>query len=529
MDLLQQLWAWLADPNVAYLLLVGGILAAVAAWSTPGTGLAEGLAVLLLGLALIGLLRLPVSAAGLFLILLGALLLLAELYFQSGGFWGLSGALALGLGGLFLLPPGTGRRVAPMILLGATTAAAAASFGLAFLMRQLRRRPPLHRPERLIGAEGIAQTDLDPEGTVWVQGETWTARTAGERIPAGERVRVLAVQGLRLHVARARPPTEPESPSSTEPSNPPVPLDPPGPAVISSGMAVLLAVHFLALLEARALPELSSSSSPDALRIAQQISEGLANRSPEEQALSMLPLALLPIAFGTSLALLQHRLRSFPLLRVVRRILTALMLGGLGLALWLYMDLLLTTLLGPIPRWAELVLLGLAFGLVLWRRPPLGWVRSNVIGGVLCTGGAVYLGHLLTPLAAAAVLLTLILYDVVAVYFSKHMQRLAKWALEERLPLMFVIPLISAAASSSNPALVLGFGDVMLPTSLTLMAFRAHPTPWPAVGALVGALLGHTLLSIRFLPKRGSHAGLPFLAGGALLGYGLGGLLERLG
>jgi membrane-bound serine protease (ClpP class) len=111
MDLLQLLWGWLADPNVAYLLLVGGILAAVAAWSIPGTGLAEGLAVLLLGLAVIGLLRLPVSAAGLLLILLGSLLFLGELYLQSGGYLGLSGALAMGLGGLFLLPPGTGQRV----------------------------------------------------------------------------------------------------------------------------------------------------------------------------------------------------------------------------------------------------------------------------------------------------------------------------------------------------------------------------------------------------------------------------------
>ncbi len=146
MDLLQQLWAWLADPNVAYLLLVGGILAAVAAWSIPGTGLAEGLAALMLGLALIGLLRLPVSAAGLFLILLGALLLLSELYFQSGGYLGLSGALAMGLGGLFLLPAGAGRRVAPLVLLGTTAGAAAASFGLAFLVRQLGRRPPRRLP-----------------------------------------------------------------------------------------------------------------------------------------------------------------------------------------------------------------------------------------------------------------------------------------------------------------------------------------------------------------------------------------------
>lgn len=514
MDLLPQLWAWLADPNVAYLLLVGGILAAVAAWSIPGTGLAEGLAVLMLGLALIGLLRLPISAAGLLLILLGALLFLSELYFQSGGYLGLSGALALGLGGMLLLPPGTGKWIAPLILVGTTLIAAVASFGLAFLMRQLGRRPPLQSPERLIGAEGIAQTDLDPEGTVWVRGETWTARSAEGRIAAGERVRVLAVHGLRLQVARMEQPSRPSS-VYAESSHPPS-----GPAAVGGGMAILLAVHWLGFLEF----DLSSGHLPvpadPSLAIARQLSEQLAARPVGEQAISTLPMALGWMALGLLLALLLLRLRGSS------GVLGDVMLGVLMLALFFSLRLVWISLLGPLPPWGLPILVGIAFGLMLgWRRRP-GWVALNGMGLLICSAAAVYLGYLWTPVATAALLFVMMLYDALAVYIFGHMQRLAEWAIRERVPLMFFIPLDFLSSRRKSPALILGFGDAVLPAVLTLSALRTHPTSWPAVGTLLGILIGHGILVRGFLTRGKGHAGLPFLAGGALLGYGLGSVLE---
>ncbi|MCS6964532.1 presenilin family intramembrane aspartyl protease [Thermoflexus sp.] len=519
MDLLQQLWAWLADPNVAYLLLVGGILAAVAAWSIPGTGLGEGLAVLMLGLALIGLLRLPISAAGLLLILLGALLFLSELYFQSGGYLGLSGALALGLGGMFLLPPGTGQQIAPVILIGTTLTAAAASFGLAFLVRELGHRPPLQTPERLIGAEGLAQTDLDPEGTVWVQGETWTARAAEGRIAAGERVRVLAVQGLRLRVTRVELPS-PSSPTPAPEVSPP-PSDPAGPAALGGGMALLLAVHWLGFL-ASGLPSGDPSLRTDpSLTIARQLSEELAARPVGEQMISTIPTALGWIALGLLLAFLLVRLRGS------QRILKALVLGMLGFILFFSLRLLLVSLMGPPPTWILPLLAGLAFGLVLWWHHRPGWVALTLMGLLVCSAAAAYLGHLWTPMATAALLSVMMLYDALAVYVSGHMQRLAEWAIRERIPLMFLIPLHFPPSRSGSPTLMLGFGDAVLPAILTFSALRIHPTPWPAVGTLIGILLGYAVLVRRFLAKGKSHAGLPFLAGGALSGYGLGNLLEQ--
>lgn len=519
MDLLQQLWAWLADPNVAYLLLVGGILAAVAAWSIPGTGLAEGLAVLMLGLAMIGLLRLPISAAGLLLILLGALLFLSEIYFQSGGYLGLSGALALGLGGLLLLPPGTGQRVAPVILIGTTLMAAATSFGLAILVRRLGRRPPLQTPERLIGAEGIAQTDLDPEGTVWVRGETWTARAAEGRIAAGDRVRVLAVHGLRLQVTRVERPSVPSPPPSPEASPPS--SEPEGPTALGGGMAILLAVHWLSFLESGLPPGNRPLPTDPSLAMAHQLSEQLATRPAGEQMISTIPMALGWIAFGLLLAFLLLRLRGS------QRVLRVFMFVLLGFVLFFSLRLLAVSLLGSVSPWVLTILAGLALGLMLWWRHRPGWVMLNFIGLLICSAAVVYLGHLWTPMATAVLLSVMMLYDVLAVYVSGHMRWLAEWALQERMPLMFWIPLDLSSSRSGSPALALGFGDAVLPAVLTLSSFRTHPTPWPAVGTLMGILMGYAVLVRGFLMKGKSHAGLPFLAGGALCGYGLGSLLER--
>lgn len=57
--------------------------------------------------------------------------------------------------------------------------------------------------EALVGQTGVATSDIDPAGTVSLGSESWSAVAAGDRIRRGERVRVVAVQGVRLRVARA--------------------------------------------------------------------------------------------------------------------------------------------------------------------------------------------------------------------------------------------------------------------------------------------------------------------------------------
>jgi membrane-bound serine protease (ClpP class) len=76
------------------------------------------------------------------------------------------------------------------------------------------RRKPASGTAPLIGAEGTARTMIDPMGTVHVRAEEWTAVTDSGPIAPGSRVRVVAVEGLRLKVEPVAEPLRPEARTS---------------------------------------------------------------------------------------------------------------------------------------------------------------------------------------------------------------------------------------------------------------------------------------------------------------------------
>ena len=79
-------------------------------------------------------------------------------------------------------------------------------FGVAMTKVQARRRMPTTGREELLGQVGIVRRALDP-GHVFVHGELWQARTAGEAIPVGARVCVEAIgDGLVLEVRQVDEP-----------------------------------------------------------------------------------------------------------------------------------------------------------------------------------------------------------------------------------------------------------------------------------------------------------------------------------
>jgi len=72
-----------------------------------------------------------------------------------------------------------------------------------FLLRAMlaARRTPLRAgPQTLMGAHGVAETALDPLGRVRVRGESWSAESVGDPVPAGTPVLIIAVRGLTLDV-----------------------------------------------------------------------------------------------------------------------------------------------------------------------------------------------------------------------------------------------------------------------------------------------------------------------------------------
>jgi membrane-bound serine protease (ClpP class) len=205
-NLADAFWSLLTNPNVTYVLLVAGLWSAVLAVFVPGTGLAEAAAVVFLGLAAIGLIRLPVNWAALVLIALAVALFLLELKLTTHGAFLLGGVVAFALGSLLLFrsDDGAPELVVSRWLVAGTSLATLGFFGYA-LRRAVSalRLPPAHNPNAIIGATGEARTPIDGSGSVYVGGELWSAR-ADEAIAAGDKVVVTRRDGLTLTVTKAR-------------------------------------------------------------------------------------------------------------------------------------------------------------------------------------------------------------------------------------------------------------------------------------------------------------------------------------
>ena len=204
--LANSLWSLLTDPNVAYLLLVIGMWAAVLAATIPGVGLPEGAAVICLSLAAVGLTQLPVNLAGLGLIGLAFVLFLLEFRLYAHGAFLLGGTIALAVGSLLLFRVENGAEAAlSWVTVALVTLPSTALFGF-FITRGLaaQKLPLAQDLRRVVGSRGVAQTDVDgaQAGTVYVAGEAWSAR-AEDKIPAGSPIVVLAREGLHLKVAKA--------------------------------------------------------------------------------------------------------------------------------------------------------------------------------------------------------------------------------------------------------------------------------------------------------------------------------------
>jgi membrane-bound serine protease (ClpP class) len=190
-----------ADPNIAYLLMMGGMLCLLVELTHPGLVLpgVTGAICLLLGLTALHVL--PVSTSGLVFLLLGLALLVAETFVPTG-LLGAGGVAALVFGSLFLFDPETGVRVSRSLVFTVSAVFALFLLLVATLVVRGQRRPIAVGAEAMIGEVGRAQERLAPSGTVLVHGEYWTA-DSDEPVDAGERVRVTAVEGLRLRVRRA--------------------------------------------------------------------------------------------------------------------------------------------------------------------------------------------------------------------------------------------------------------------------------------------------------------------------------------
>jgi membrane-bound serine protease (ClpP class) len=188
----------LIDPNILSLLFLAGIIGIGFEVFHPGIVLPGALGAVALVTALFGFSVLPISWAGLALILLGVALLVIDAHVVSHGALTVSGLIALAVGMLMLFhnAPAPYHTSVPLVITLTVAIGGFWAFALGKAVRA-RRQPVTVGPERVLGDEGVVR---DPEH-VFVDGELWRARRAdgGELVP-GERVRVEHVDGLQLTV-----------------------------------------------------------------------------------------------------------------------------------------------------------------------------------------------------------------------------------------------------------------------------------------------------------------------------------------
>jgi membrane-bound serine protease (ClpP class) len=203
MALRQNIINILADPNIAYLLLMAGILGLYMEFSNPGVifpGVAGGICLLL---ALTSFQILPINYAGLGLMLLGISLLVGEAFLPSFGVLGIGGVISLALGSLLLFDTrGSDLSVDSTIVFTAVATLSAFVLVVGYLVVKAHRIKPALGMDGLLGEIAEVRMKLDPTGKVFVHGEYWNAKADGEMIDIGEQVQVVAFEGMRLKVRR---------------------------------------------------------------------------------------------------------------------------------------------------------------------------------------------------------------------------------------------------------------------------------------------------------------------------------------
>lgn len=201
MNLRQKLLNAIADPNIAYLLMMAGLLGLYMEFSNPGTIFPGVAGAICLILALTAFQVLPINYAGLGLIILGIALLVAEAFAPSFGVLGIGGILALALGSFFLFDAETDLMVDRTIIFTAVGTLGTFMLAVSYLVVRSQQSKPTMGMEGLIGEIGEVRSKLGPAGKIFVHGEYWNARAEGE-IDVGEKVQVIGYDGMALRVRR---------------------------------------------------------------------------------------------------------------------------------------------------------------------------------------------------------------------------------------------------------------------------------------------------------------------------------------
>lgn len=190
----------IANPTVAYLLLLIGIVGLLLEGLHPGAVLPGVVGAICLLLALYAFQLLPVNFAGLALIVLGVALIVAEAFVPTFGALGIGGVVSFVIGSVVLMDTDVpGFELSLPVLVAVALVAALLMAGIVWMALRSTRQPLASGQEEMVGMRGEAAADFDGRGRVHVHGEYWQAH-CDHALTRGQAVRVLAIHGLMLEV-----------------------------------------------------------------------------------------------------------------------------------------------------------------------------------------------------------------------------------------------------------------------------------------------------------------------------------------
>ena len=199
-NLRQKVLLPLINPSLALLVLVVGLAGVYIEFTNPGLIVPGVLGGIMLIVGLMALSLLPINLAGVALILLAVTFFIIEAMTPVNGILATGGVIAMVLGIVILVDTDVPElQIGWLPAIAITLPFAAISVFLLQLAIRSFRFKVATGIEAMVGEFGEARTALDPEGTVFVHGELWNARSDSSVSP-GQKIRIVSVQGMKLEV-----------------------------------------------------------------------------------------------------------------------------------------------------------------------------------------------------------------------------------------------------------------------------------------------------------------------------------------
>ena len=213
-SLFETILRFVVDPQIALLLFTLGTYGLIFELSNPGLIFPGIVGVIAIVLALFSFGTLDANAAGIALMVFALLLFVAEVKITSHGLLTAGGIAALLAGAVIVFPaarptfPGVRNTAEPLTLIVVVGLTAAFFVAIVRLAVGFRRLPVASGSALLLGAVGVAKSDLSPRGVVHVADDDWSAVASGGAIKRGAAVRVQRVDGVRLIVEAEGSPSD---------------------------------------------------------------------------------------------------------------------------------------------------------------------------------------------------------------------------------------------------------------------------------------------------------------------------------